>query len=62
MILLWLILVPVAISAVLVGFLTKFDVWGFVIGGLLGGALGAWIQKQYMETSNYENLRRVSRK
>jgi hypothetical protein len=60
--LLWLILVPMAIGAVLVGFLTKLDVWGFVIGGLLGGALGAWIQRQYMASSNYENLRRMGRK
>ena len=49
-------------GALLLGFLTKGDPWGFGIGGFIGLAIGAWIQKLYMETSNYSNLRRIGRK
>jgi hypothetical protein len=59
--LLLLMLVPTVIGAVLVGFLTKFDVLAIGIGAFIGAAIGGWLIKLYMQTSNYENLRRIGR-
>jgi hypothetical protein len=58
----WLMLVPGIIGTVLVGFLTKFDLIGLGIGAFIGLAIGGWLVKVWMETSNYENLRRMGRK
>ena len=58
----WLFFVPGLIGAIVLGFLTRFDLWGVGIGGFIGLAIGGWLQKNYMEVSNYENLRRIGRK
>jgi hypothetical protein len=54
--------VPTVIGAGLVGFLTKFDLLGLGIGAFIGGSLGGWLVKLYMESSNYQNLRRIGRR
>ncbi len=60
--LLWLMLVPTIIGGMLLGFLTRFDAVSLGVGAFLGAVVGAWLIKLYMQTSNYENLRRIGRR